>query len=260
MFSISNQPSFSSLSESSYIIQCTSYNHIRSNYPRIREPALYGASALIFPKSLTARSARFLIAASSSLLFRLVGAVLRLNNPRAGRAAISGFSMTVTPEGSAVAWTLLTAAAAAVRACRRVERWEMRPVPPMEDLRRVLPEAAAAAAAFRSRNKLVGSPVLTYHPPSGGSSSESEAGMMLESARCGEGGRGGGAGEDGFGRAMSSEVLGMLEPRRRRVAAPVLLVLSAVARLCAGCFNDTGETGLSEDSTPVDLDRTGSYT
>lgn len=81
---------------------------------------------------------------------------------------------------------------------------------------------------------------------------------MLESARCGEGGRGGGAGEEGFGRAMSSEVLWMLEPRRRRVVAPVWLGFSAEARLSAGCFNDTGETGLSEESTPVDLDRTGS--
>lgn len=84
---------------------------------------------------------------------------------------------------------------------------------------------------------------------------------MLESARCGEGGRGGGAGGAGFGRAASSEVLGMLEPRRRRVVAPVTPVLSAgVGPRAGAAFNDVGETGLSEESTPVDLDLTGSYT
>jgi hypothetical protein len=78
---------------------------------------------------------------------------------------------------------------------------------------------------------------------------------MLESARTGDGGRGGGAGEAGLGRSLSNEVFRLLEPLRWRVAG----VASGARVLWGSCFADTGETGLNEESGPVDLDRTGSY-
>lgn len=163
----------------------------RNNLHKVHEVEyIYGASADIFPRSLTALSARFRNSASSSL-FRLVGAVRRRNSPRAGIAAISGFSITVTCGGGVAVPCSPKPIVVPVLDVRRVERCDIRPPP---DPWRVPFDASAAfAAAVRLRKRLVGSPVLTYHPPSGASSSESEAGMMLESARWGEGGRGGGA-------------------------------------------------------------------
>lgn len=176
-------------------------------------------------------------------------------------AAMSGFSITVTCGGVAEPCSEpAPPIAAPVLEARRVERCDIKPPPAPCFV--PLDASAAFAAAVRLLKRLVGSPVLTYHPPSGASSSESEAGIILESARCGDGGRGGAGTGEGVAFLSRDVLLWMLDPRRRR---ELVLLGSATmggandeAPYGGCCFDDVGETGLAEDPTPVDLDRTGS--